>query len=45
MLGIVVWMKKSVLLYNEIFVVLTIKECSPAATLRGAEEQILWLFS
>lgn len=45
MSGIVVWMKKSVLLYNEIFVVLPIIECSPAATLRAAGEQILWLFS
>ena len=45
MSGIVGWMKKSLFLYNEIFVVLPIIECSPVATLRAAGEQILWLFS
>ena len=41
MSGIVWRMKKSLFLINEMFAVSPIKECSPAATLRAAGEQIL----
>ena len=48
MSGIVAWMKKSVLLYNEIFVVLTIKNLFPCGTQRcrrGTDSLVILVIS